>query len=179
MEARVSSAGPTTMKAVQWITGFIRFGRGNPLPAPPSILRQRLRQSFERRHGRQEAIVRRTAALSFDSRDDAVLSGVRGGFEVDEGYRLAFAADSLGVLIDVLPEDGLTVQLDGQVLSADDDAPVWAAAVDHPGGTLTDIGGDTQGCFSIRGVPADSTRLLLSNGLIEIEILRPLGEPGV
>ncbi len=177
MEARVRAAGPATGETAAWIRGFLRFGRRNPMPNPPPILRQRLMQTFERHHGRFAAKTRRTATLSFDSRDDAVLSGVRGGFDIEEGYHLAFAAEELGVLLDVLPADG-ALRLDGQVLGADANAPVWEAIVEHPGGTIADIGGDTDGCFSIDGVPTDADRLLLSNGLVEIEIRRPLGESG-
>lgn len=179
MESRVRNADEATAKTVDWIRGFLNFGRRNPLPAPPPILRQRLRQSFERHHGRAGELVRMSAALSFDSRDDAVLSGVRGGFDIDDGYRLAFAAEALGVLIDVIPEPDGTVQLDGQVLSADTMAPVWAATVEQPSGSITDIGGDGDGCFSVSGVRSDATRLVLSNGLVEIEVPRPLGEPGI
>lgn len=180
MERRVAAAGPDTVATAAWIREFAAFGRRNPQPAPPPIVRQRLRQMFDRRHGRASGIVRKTAVLSFDSRDDAVLSGVRGGFDIDEGYRLAFAADSLGVLIDVIPSDDSDhVQLDGQVLSADSEAPIWQVVVDHPGGSLSDIGGDADGCFSIAGVPFDAQRLVLSNGLTELEILQPLGEAEV
>lgn len=177
MEHRVAAAGPETMATAEWIRRFAAFGRRHPQPAPPPIVRQRLRQAFARRHGRAVEVVRKTAVLSFDSRDDAVLSGVRGGFDIDEGYRLAFAADSLGVLIDVIPtEDSRSVQLDGQVLSAETEAPIWHVAVDHPGGSLSDVGGDADGCFSIAGVPPDARRLVLSNGLTEIEIRQPLGQ---
>ncbi len=186
MDGRVQRAGTETADAVAWLRGFARFGRRNPLPAPPPIVRQRLRQSFERHHGRAPETVRLTAALSFDSRDDVVLSGVRGGFEIDEGYHLAFAAESFGVLVDVLPREmgggGATataaVRLDGQVLTADPHAPVWSATIEHPGGTMTDISGDRDGCFAVDNVPMDATRLLLSNGVTEIEIIRPLGDPG-
>ncbi|MGB5759830.1 MAG: hypothetical protein WBM50_23145 [Acidimicrobiales bacterium] len=186
MERRVRRAGTEAAEAVAWLKGFVRFGRRNPLPAPPPVVRQRLRQSFERHHGRSPEVIRLTAALSFDSRDDVVLSGVRGGFEIDEGYHLAFAADSFGVLVDVLPNEAgngpgratATVRLDGQVLTANPDAPVWSAVIEHPGGTMTDIGGDADGCFAIEGVPIDAKRLLLSNGLTEIEIIQPLGDPG-
>lgn len=180
MERRVEAAGPRTAATVEWIRRFAAFGRRNPLPGPPPIVRQRLRQAFDRHHGRLGEAVRKTAVLSFDSRDDAVLSGVRGGFDIDEGYRLAFAADSLGVLVDVIPtDDHGGVQLDGQVLSAETESPVWEVTVDHPRGTMSDIGGNADGCFSIAGVPSDAWRLVLSNGVTEIEILRPLGESEV
>ncbi|MGH1490142.1 MAG: hypothetical protein ACRBK7_12240 [Acidimicrobiales bacterium] len=175
--AQVESGDTETVETAEWIEGFFRFGQQNPLPVPPAIVRQRLRQSFQRHNGRELEIERKSAELSFDSRDDAVLAGVRGGFEVEDGYRLAFAADSLGVLVDVLPGGPGTVRLDGQVLTANPEAPVWNTTVDHPEGTLQDIGGDGQGCFSIDDVPLDATRLVLSNGLMEIEILEPLGRP--
>jgi hypothetical protein len=177
-EARVAAAveaGDNQLTStVAWIEGFTRFGRQHPLPPTPPIVRQRLRQAFVRHHGHDEAVRRELAAPMFDSRDEAVLAGVRGGSDSDEGYRLAFASESVGVLVDVMAQSDTTVRLEGQVLGPEDSAPVWEVTVEHPNGRRTDVGGDENGSFSIEGVPLDVSRLLLTNGQLEVEIPDPL-----
>lgn len=175
IDARVASGDESIAATVAWIRGFLAFGRSHPIPEPPPILRQRLRQSFRRHIGAAEPASMQRAELVFDSRSDAVLAGVRGGSDPEDGYRLAFAAEPIGVLIDVVPESAGTVSLAGQVLAEETDAPVWAATIDHATGTLTAIDGDSDGCFAIAGVPVDTTKLTLSNGVVEIVIEGPLG----
>ncbi len=175
-QAAVEAAGPETASTIDWIHNFIQLGADNPLPEPPPLVRQRLRQSFERHHGRAEPKRRELAELMFDSRDDAVVVGVRGGPSLDDGYRLAFAADSLGVLIDVLPESDTTVRLEGQVLAGPELAAVWEVSAQHDSGARRiDIGGDANGSFALDGVGLDVDTVILSNGELDIEIHQPLG----
>lgn len=175
--AAIDRGGPEVERTVAWIRDFIDLGRRHPLPTPPPIVRQRLQQSFNRHHGQLPPPRRETADLMFDSRDDAVVAGVRGGPSLDAGYRLAFASESVGVLIDVLPASDRTVRLEGQVLTPDGSAPVWEVTVHHPRGHRTDSGGDRNGSFSIADVPLDVTSLRLSNGEVELDIPHPLGRP--
>ena len=178
VEAAVQRGGPDIHDTVVWIREFIQFGRDNPLPGPPPIVRQRLQQAFRRHTGDASPILRESAALMFDSRDDAIVVGVRGGPSLDDGYRLAFASESIGVLLDVLPESATTVRLEGQVLTPDESAPVWQVSVHYPGGRRTDGGGDRNGSFTIDQVPLDTTKLLLSNGEVEVDVSQPLGRSG-
>lgn len=177
IEQRVEVGDVATRQSLDWIETFRSVALANPLPEPPPAVRQRLLQSFDRRHGRSPDIERLAAELSFDSRDDAALVGVRGGAEVDESYRLAFTAGRFGILLDVLPEPGGTFLLDGQVLApeADAEAQVWEVTVEYPGGIARNIEGTDLGTFSIAGVPADATGLRLSTGLIELVVEGPLG----
>jgi hypothetical protein len=175
--AAVDRGGPDVERTVAWIRDFIELGRRHPLPTPPPIVRQRLRQSFGRHNGQLPPLRRETADLMFDSRDDAVVAGVRGGPSLDDGYRLAFASESVGVLVDVLPASDRTVDLEGQVLTPDGSAPVWEVTVHHPRGRRTDSGGDRNGSFSIDDVPLDVISLRLSNGEVELDIPHPLGRP--
>jgi len=178
IEALVEAGGPATRRSVEWIEGLVRFGRDHPMPDPPPLLRQRLRQSFDRHHGLLDPPVRLEAMLSFDSRRDADLVGVRSGSGEGAGYWLSFEAGSTTVVVDVLPEPE-NIRIDGQVLSPDSGAAIWQATIDHPGGTLSSLTGDDVGLFGITGVPADATKLTVSNGLVEIEIAEPLGPDGV
>jgi hypothetical protein len=175
VQAAIEAGGPSVGETVAWVRGFIEFGRSHPLPAPPPLVRQRLRQSFGRHHGWAGPPRRERAELMFDSRDDAVVVGVRGGPSFDDGYRLAFATDTLGVLVDVLPESNDTIRLEGQVLTPQGVAPVWQITVHHPGGRHTAIDGDANGSFAIDGVPLDTDRVVLSNGELDVEIDQPLG----
>ena len=175
VEAAVRRGGPDVENTVAWIRDFVSFGRTNPLPIPPPIVRQRLQQSFRRHQGQSTPVRRETATEMFDSRDDAVVVGVRGGPSLDDGYRLAFASDSVGVLVDVLPESATTVRLEGQVLTPEGSAPVWEVAVHYRGGRRTDSNGDRNGSFTIDQVPLDTTELRLSNGELEVDISQPLG----
>jgi len=175
--AAVRSGGPDVQATVSWIRDFIQLGRDHPLPTPPPIVRQRLQQSFRRHQGQSSPLRRETAALMFDSRDDAVVAGVRGGPSLDDGYRLAFASESVGVLVDVLPESTTTVRLEGQVLTPEGSAPVWVVTVQFPGGRRTDSNGDRNGSFTVDRVPLDATRLQLSNGELEVDIPQPVGRP--
>ncbi|MEL7155692.1 MAG: hypothetical protein AAFN30_03730 [Actinomycetota bacterium] len=172
----VETGGDDIKRTTAWIREFIRFGKDNHLPQPPPLVRQRLRQSFERHHGRAAPRRRERAELMFDSRDDAVVAGVRGGPSLDDGYRLAFATESLGVLLDVLPEPAGTVRIEGQVLAGSELAAIWEVSARHHGGAQrTDIGGDANGSFAVDGVGLDLEVLVLSNGELDIEIHQPLG----
>lgn len=174
--AAVEAGGEELERTTAWIRDFIHFGKSHPLPVPPPLVRQRLRQSFEQHHGRAAPRRRQRAELMFDSRDDAVVAGVRGGPSLDDGYRLAFATESLGVLLDVLPESATTVRIEGQVLAGSELAAIWEVSASHHGGAQRiDIGGDANGSFAIDGIGLDLDTLVLSNGELDIEIHQPLG----
>lgn len=175
IEALVDAEDDETVAAVDWIRGFLRFSGENPLPPVPPAVRQRLHLAFERHHGRESVIVRETATRSFDSRNDALLTGVRGSPGATHRYRLAFATESHGVLMDVTTDAAGLAAFEGQVLTGQNEAVVWEVTAHHPNGAKTDVLGKLDGCFSISDVPADCSSLVLSNGRMEIEIPDPLG----
>ncbi len=178
IEALIADADAETLATIEWVRGFLAFSARNPLsPAPPAV-RQRLELAFERHHGRDAPVIRQTATRSFDSREDALLTGVRGSSGVGRRYRLAYATDAYGVLVDVTPGGDGLVEFDGQVLSGEGRSAVWEVTAHHRAGVSVDINGKTDGCFSIAGVPDDCSHLVLSNGLVEIELPDPLGTPG-
>lgn len=161
-----------------WEQAFRRFAMDHPIPKPPPIVKQRLVQAFQRHHGNQVAPIHQAAHAVFDSRDNAVLAGVRGTPEIEERYQRTFASETHGVLLDIQPLADHAVRLEGQVLGAESTATVWEAQVFFPSGSTTDIGGDENGCFSIEAARPDIDRLLLTNGELVIEIQDPLGISG-
>ncbi len=163
----------------EWAEGLKRFGDRHPIPKPPPIVKQRLRQVFERYHGRAEAPVHQIARPVFDSRDNPVPAGVRGPAEVSGHYQRSFASDTHGVLLDVELAGDDKAHLEGQVIGIESVATVWEAQVVHSSGSLTDIGGDENGSFSIADAPRDVHLLRLTNGELIIEVHDPLGESGV
>lgn len=172
---RLSAADDETRASVAWIEGFRRFGREHPIPPPPPIVKQRLMQAFERHHGRDRPHIGQTAHLTFDSRDDVVMAGVRGFEEIDEGYQLTFTTETHGVLIDVFPTGPSTRRIEGQVLGLEGEDNVWVVSVEHQGRSISDIHGDTNGSFALADVPSSVGALRLTNGSTTIDIPHPLG----
>jgi hypothetical protein len=158
-----------------WEQAFRRFAAEHPIPKPPPIVKQRLIQAFKNHQGRSAAPIHQMAHLVFDSRDDAVLVGVRGVGEVEERYQRSFASETHGVLLDFLPLDDHAVGVDGQVLGVESSSRVWHAQVFFPSGSTSDIGGDEYGCFSIEVARPDIDRLRLTNGELIIDVDDPLG----
>lgn len=176
---QVMRGDPELRATVEWLRSFIRFAEANPVPEPPPLLRQRLRQSFEEHFGRGRPLVRYLATQSFDSRSEPTLVGVRGGCddETDE-YQLAFTTPVADVLIDVARAGQNDLRLDGQVLQTDRSAPMWEAALNHPSGSIADRRGDRHGCFTLVGVPPSDSQLFLTNGFVQIALRLPLAGPG-
>lgn len=176
---RLSNVDDQTRASIAWIEGFRRFGRDHPIPPPPPIVKQRLRQAFERHHGKDQPTVRQIARKTFDSRDDVIMAGVRGANEDDESYQLTFTTDSHGVLIDVFTTGESTRRVEGQVLGIEGEDSVWVVTVEQAGRTSTDINGDANGSFSIGEVPVTVDVMRLDNGRTTIELVEPLGESAV
>ncbi len=162
----------------EWERALHRFGVDNPIPKPPPIVKQRLLQAFDRHRGVEPVPVHQVAVPVFDSRDNAVLAGLRGPAEVEERYQRTFASDSHGVLLDIQPLADHAIRLEGQVLGVESKARVWEVQVFFPFGSTTDIGGDENGCFAVDVARPDIDRLRLSNGELTIVIDDPLGLAG-
>lgn len=164
--------------AVTWIEGFRKFASDNPVPKPPPVIRQRLRQAFEHHHGRGLMPVHEVARLTFDSRDDVIMASVRGHVEIGDGYQRTFATESHGVLLDIVTVSDTEARIEGQVLGVESEPSVWEAQILFPSGSITDSSGDENGSFSIDEVPLSVETLRLTNGHVTIDIHDPLGESG-
>ena len=161
-----------------WEQAFTRFAAEHPIPKPPPIVKQRLMQAFEHHQGRSAAPVHQMAHTVFDSRENAVLVGVRGVEDIEERYQRSFASETHGVLLDILPLADHAVGIEGQVLGVESTSKVWQAQVFSPSGSTSDIGGDENGCFSIEVARPDIDRLRLTNGELIIDVDDPLGRSG-
>ncbi len=171
-EERVAAADIETQRTITWIRSFLEESRRQPLESPPPIVRQRLRQAFAGRAGAAQRVERLVAELTFDSRLGPELVGVRavsGDDRYGGPYQLAFRAGAIDILLDVSASSG-TYRLDGQVFAPDQTAEVWVVTAEGEGTTRTDIGGDELGSFSVAGILGVPQRLLLSNGVVEIDI---------
>ena len=169
VSAKVADGDRRTRAAVHWLQGFLATARAFPAPEPPPIIRQNLRQHFVRWRRAQVALRAQPdvvdAGLLFDSRQDLVQAGVRGGAETDDAYHLAFSTDVADLVIDVRRITAGRVRLDGQVLPGDPAAaPVFTAEVTGPGFHLRTVDGDELGRFTLPEVPVGRCRLQVGNG---------------
>lgn len=177
VSARVAVGDAETKRTIEWIHGFLELSGVNPLPAPPPIVRQRLRQTFERHANAEREVREFLAQIVFDSRSDAELVGVRGVALTDESFHIAYATEAAHVLIDVLPHDDGTADLAGQVVLSDLGPPVFEASTTGASPARASIEGDGHGRFRLDGVPIDTTGLRLGNGEVEIELPIDLRSP--
>jgi hypothetical protein len=171
--AHVALADERTRGTVDWLQGFLETARALPLHEPPPIVRQSLSQHFDSwrrvRAGPRPRPREVRARLTFDSRQDLALAGVRSGAADDAAVHLVYSTEEGDLLIDAYRLGGGMVRLDGQVLLAGPpQAPVFEASVTGKDFTARTMDGDELGRFCIRDVPEGRCRLRASNGLITI-----------
>ena len=174
VSAQVAEGDNRTRTTVRWLQGFLATARRFPAPEPPPIIRQHLRQHFRRwctARAAMRAEPRRVdATLLFDSRQDLVLAGFRGGDETEDAYNLAFTTDVGDLVVDVRRVGNGQLRLDGQVLLGDAAAaPVFSADVAGPGYAVRTVDGDELGRFTLPQVPSGRCRLEVSNGEIILQ----------
>ncbi len=172
MAARVEVADEETRRTVAWIERFMEQGRAMPLPTPPPIVRQRLRQVFKAHSEPPLTVETILTGLVFDSRKGRELVGVRGPASTDDRFHLGFECAEGYVMLDVAPAAGGEMDIDGQVLLASIGPPVFDAVARHAAGDRSSSLGDTFGRFSLAAVPASASSLELSNG--EVVLVVPL-----
>jgi hypothetical protein len=171
VSAQVAEGDGRTRSSVRWLQGFLATARRFPAPEPPPIIRQHLRQHFLRWSKARAALRAEPhlldATLLFDSRQDLVLAGVRGGEEAEDTYHLAFTTDVGDLVVDVRRVGKGELRLDGQVLLTDAAAAsVFSAQAAGLGYTVRTVDGDELGRFTLPEVPAGRCRLEVSNGEI-------------
>ncbi len=177
VEQAVRLGDDTVDATVQWLRRFIVAAESVPLSDSPPLVTQRLLQHFEK-WARSRAILDSPphevrALLVFDSRQDLVGAGARGGADVGDAVHLAFASDAADLLLDVRYLGSGRVRIDGQVLTTgSSSAPVFEAVATGPSFTQRTIDGDELGRFFFGEVPETVTELHASNG--EVRIVAPL-----
>ncbi len=170
--AQVAEADARTRRTVDWLRGFLTTAAELPLHEPPPIVRQSLSQYFARWSRARAELDHRPpdlqARLLFDSRRDLALAGVRTGPGGGDAVHLAYAAEAGDLLLDVYPLGDGRVRVNGQVLPAEPQDPIFEASAAGAGFQVRTRDGDELGRFSLSDVPAARCRLRATNGLVTI-----------
>ena len=153
---------------VCWLQSFLDCAQALPLHLPPALVRQRLRQHFDRWSKAREILERPVSrirvALVFDSRMDRPLVGVRGVAE-DEVVHLGYRGDTADLVLDLHPLPGDAVRIEGQVLPLGSDVePIFEATASGPGLEVRTVDGDELGRFTLTPVPRTADRIQAGNG---------------
>lgn len=158
----------------QWVRTLVESADTSALPAPPPLVRQRLRQSYsdwwDGREGRSPASA--PAVLAFDSRVDRASTAVRGGAD-HTAIHLAYRADLADLVLDIRMLGRGSARVDGQVFPfAPTDAPVFEVVATGSAAVIRVVDGDMLGRFHMAPVPLDLYDLAISNG--EFTMTAPL-----
>jgi len=127
---RLADADPRTQADLAWLQALAAFGQAMPLEAPPQRVREALRTHFrlwaeERRP--PSLLQRLVAQLTFDSRLQPALVGVRGGL-IDPD-QLLYTTDLMDIELHLLPSGQGLVRILGQALPRDPDLDLADCAV--------------------------------------------------
>ncbi len=180
---RALADDPEAQATDRWLRGFGETAAAIPLQPGSALLEQRLKQHFARWIQAQEVLSAPSeqirAELTYDSRRDRSLTGVRGAAYADETISLVWECEHGELSIEVLPDEQHDdqVRLLGQVLlNADSDAPIFEAAAVTEGSRRV-AESDEFGRFRIEQVRRSDTELKVGNGLLEISATIELGDP--
>jgi hypothetical protein len=177
--AEVSAAldGDATLRDdVAWLRRVLVVARDLPMVPPPPLLRQGLRQRFRRRYqdpaGDGGTMITMVAVPVYDGREAPAMAGLRAQQPDTRAFQLAWRAELADLLVEV-DRRGPHYRLDGQVLLGHStSSPVFEVTVRGEGFEARSVDGDTDGRFSIAGIPEAAVQLALTNG--ELEILADL-----
>jgi hypothetical protein len=119
---RLFDADPPTQADLAWLQALAAFRRAMPLEAPPERVREALRAYFRRwAEGRRQPSLfqRLVAQLTFDSRLQPALAGVRSG--PPEPGQLLYTTNQMDIELHLLPAGPGRVRILGQALPRDPD----------------------------------------------------------
>ncbi len=119
---RLFDADPLTQADLAWLQALTAFRRAMPLEAPPERVREALRNYFRRwaEERRQPSLFQRLVAqLTFDSRLQPALAGVRSG--PSEPGQLLYTTDQMDIELHLLPAGSGRVRILGQALPRNPD----------------------------------------------------------
>lgn len=170
---RLADAAPRTQAHLAWLQALAAFRRAMPLEAPPEQVREALRADFRRwaEGRRRPGLFQRLAAqLTFDSRLQPALAGVRG--RPTEPGQLLYTTDRMDIELHLLPEGPGQVRILGQALAHDPDLSVANCAVQLLAGEqelgLTST--NELGEFTFETVAGGDCTLVLASEEGEIEL---------
>lgn len=171
----LESTDVPTERALAWIRTFHDVAGRLPLEAPPVRVRYYLRRQFEAAATRTPPLARLPrrllAILTFDSRADLAVAGVRSGDTDLSSTSLAFSSDVADVLVDLSPAGDGLLRLDGQMLWADGEAsPLLEVRLTGPDFAAEVHDSDDLGRFAFVRVPARVDQLVLHTEDVDIEL---------
>ncbi len=176
VERNLTTGDVETRSALTWIRTFHEVADRLPLETPPTRVRYYLRRQFEAAASRPPPLarVRRQlrAVLTFDSRAESSLVGVRSAGTDATATSLAFSSEAGDVIVDLSSAGSGRVRLDGQVLWAEgQSARLLEVRLSGPGFAEDAQGADDLGRFEFARVPAHVDRLVLHTEDADINLV--------
>jgi hypothetical protein len=172
VERALGRGDRATLELVDWVTAFRARARSAALAsAPPPMVAQRLRRIPSTASGRAKLVEQLRAEPVLDTRLSDRLTGVRGpAYEAGGRFQVTVRARDIDVVLDIAPDGAGCFTVRGQHLPGRPTLPVFAATAHGPYGSITSITGDEHGGFELRAVPPQTTRLSLTNDVVDIAI---------
>jgi len=174
LRRRLTDADSRSRADLAWLQALASFRRAMSLESPPERVREALRAHFRRwaegRH-QPDLFQRLVAQLTFDSRLQPALAGVRAG--TTGPAQLLYTTDRVDIELHLLPAELGQVHILGQALPCDPDLNVANCAVQLLTGEreigLTST--NELGEFTFEAIPGgDYTFILVSEeGEVELE----------
>lgn len=170
---RLADADSRTRADLAWLQALAAFGRAMPSEAPPERVREALRTHFHRwAEGRRRPSLfqRLVAQLTFDSRLQPALVGVRG--RPAKSGQLLYTTDRLDIELHLLPAGPGRVRILGQALPCDPELDVADCTVQLLAGEQEiDLTSTNElGEFTFEAVPDSDYTLILVSEEWEIEL---------
>ncbi len=171
---QLETADSETRANVAWLRQFQRRRQGLTLESPPSQVRQALNKQFaayaqERRP--PTFFQRLVASLSYDSRVQTALAGIRSVMGAEDERELVFTAALADVTLNIQPhpQDG-RVDLVGQVFPNEDETAVFTIQLLQNDAEIGLIASDDLGEFTFPALVPGAFSLIISSDRAEIVI---------
>lgn len=175
VEAWVAEADTAVQADVAWLRRFHRLSQEITLATPPDWVRRRLRRRFQTDIPRPSAPEtgrwqRWRGILSFDSRSQAAMAGVRGGL-TNAGRQLVYTTEGGEVALNVHPHAAdEKVDLLGQLFPPGEDVPLFSVQLLQDGAEIGLTMADDLGEFTFTGLPPVTVSLVCSSDQAELII---------
>ncbi len=174
VEEQVAVADEPTRANIAWLRAFLQVSKTTVLASPPSELRALLRRRFEayaqdrRQPGFLQCLV---ATLSFDSRMQPAVAGVRATGARESQQQLVYTTDVADVALNIQPRSDNRFDLDGQIFPAGDVAPdAFSIQLLRQADELGLTTADDLGEFAFEAVSPGVYELIVSTDQFEVLI---------
>lgn len=169
---QVAMADDTTRANVAWLRAFLQVSKAIVLDSPAPESRTPLRRYFEayaqerRQPGFLQCLV---ATLSFDSRIQPAVAGVRAAGVQESQQQLVYTTDAADVALNIRSRSDGRFDLDGQIFPAGDVAPdVFSIQLLRQADELGLTTADDLGEFAFEAVSPGVYKLIVSAGWFEV-----------